>query len=63
MALTPEARAFSRRMFRICLVLAVVMILVTVYWWMLRDSIWLSPVSSVEEALHGRSVTGILAQL
>lgn len=63
MELTPEARAFSRKMFRICLALAVVMALVTVYWWMLREQIWRSPVESVEQALYGRDVTGILAQL
>ena len=63
MELTPEARAFSRKMFRICLALAVVMLLVTVYWWMLREQIWRSPVESVEQALYGRDVTGILAQL
>lgn len=63
MELTLEARVFSRKMFRICLALAVVMLLVTVYWWMLREQIWGSPVESVEQALYGRDVTGILARL
>ena len=35
----------------------------TLYWWILWDRIWLSPVDSIEEALYGRNVTGILAQL
>lgn len=63
MELTLEARVFSRKMFRICLALAVVMLLVTVYWWMLWEQIWGSPVESVEQALYGRDVTGILARL
>ena len=50
-------------MFRICLVLAAGMALITLYWWILWDRIWLSPVDSIEEALYGRNVTGILAQL
>lgn len=58
-----DTEKFARRMFRICLVLAVGMALITLYWWILWDRIWLSPVDSIEEALYGRNVTGILAQL
>ncbi len=58
-----DTEKFARRMFRICLVLAAGMALITLYWWILWDRIWLSPVDSIEEALYGRNVTGILAQL
>ena len=58
-----DTEKFARRMFRICLVLAAGMALITLYWWILWDRIWLSPVGSIEEALYGRNVTGILAHL
>ena len=58
-----DTEKFARRMFRICLVLAAGMALITLYWWILWDRIWLSPGDSIVEALYGRNVTGILAQL
>lgn len=63
MSCISDTEKFARRMFRICLVLAAGMALITLYWWILWDRIWLSPVDSIEEALYGRNVTSILAQL
>ena len=59
MSCISDTEKFARRMFRIGLVLAAGMALITLYWWILWDRIWLSPVDSIEEALYGRNVTGI----
>ena len=38
-----DTEKFARRMFRICLVLAAGIALITLYWWILWDRIWLLP--------------------
>lgn len=34
---SPEAKAYARRMFRVCTVLAAIMLLLTLYWWLIGD--------------------------
>ena len=43
MSCISDTEKFARRMFRICLVLAAGMALITLYWWILWDRIWLLP--------------------
>lgn len=55
---SPEAKAYARRMFRVCTMLAAVMLLLTLYWWLIGDGIWSIPAAIPEEIVTSTSAVG-----